>query len=168
MPRKLKVGWFSFTCSEDSTIVFIELMNEHYFEWKKLIDFKYFKTLKGKNKTKRIDVAFVEGAIVGKGEEKRLRKIRKNCKKLIAIGNCACTGVPSNQRNFFDKDQLAEAVPIAKKFGLMDRVLSVPDVVRVDDMVLGCPMDQEKFLSVLENLFREFKIKSGDKIAQGL
>jgi coenzyme F420-reducing hydrogenase gamma subunit len=158
MPRKLRVGWFSFTCSEDSTIVFIELMNNSYFEWKKLIDFKYFKTLKGKNTMKGMDVAFVEGAIVGKNEEKRLKDIRKNCKKLIAIGNCACIGIPSNQRNFFDKKQLEEAEPIAKKFKLMDKVLAVPDIVKVDDKVPGCPMDQEKFLVVLGNLLKEFKI----------
>ena len=37
--KKLKVGWFTFTCSEDSTIMFTELMNEHYEEWFRLIDF---------------------------------------------------------------------------------------------------------------------------------
>ena len=31
---KLVVGWFSFTCCEDSTILFTELLNDHLDEWK--------------------------------------------------------------------------------------------------------------------------------------
>ena len=60
---RLKTGWFSFTCCEDSTIVFIELMNDNFVKWKDLLEFKYFRTLKGKNDFTDLDLAFVEGAI---------------------------------------------------------------------------------------------------------
>jgi len=32
--KKLKIGWFSFTCCEDSTIMFTEMLNDHFFAWK--------------------------------------------------------------------------------------------------------------------------------------
>lgn len=157
---KLKVGWFSFTCSEDSTIVFIEIMNRKYFEWKNLVDFRYFRTLKSGGEIKDLDAAFVEGAISGDEEEEMLKEIRKHCRKLVAVGNCACIGVPSNQRNFFDKNRMDEIKPIIEKFGLKDKVRSVPEVVEVDEKVPGCPMDEEKFLAVFERLLKEFGVSN--------
>lgn len=157
--RKLRMGWFSFTCSEDSTIVFTELLNEHFFEWKKLVDFRYFKTLKKDNDMKGLDVAFVEGAISGKDEEKRLKKIRNNCKKLVAVGNCACTGVPSSQRNFFEKKEAEEIGHVVRKFGLRKKVSAVHEVVKVDDKVPGCPMDEKLFLEKMRQYLLEFQIR---------
>ena len=61
--RKLRVGWFSFTCCEDSTIVMTELMNERWQEWKDKIEFVYARILQSFNELKDIDVSFVEGAI---------------------------------------------------------------------------------------------------------
>ena len=37
--KKLRVGWFSFSCCEDSTIIFTELLNDHWQEWKDKIEF---------------------------------------------------------------------------------------------------------------------------------
>ena len=163
MAARLRVGWFSFTCSEDSTIVFIELMNSMYFRWKKCIDFRHFNTLRKKGDMKNLDVAFVEGAISGKEEEKRLREIRRNCRKLVAVGNCACVGVPSNQRNSFDSSRMEEIRPVLRKFGLREKVSAVSDIVKVDDKVPGCPMDEKIFLEKLEGLLGEFGISSCSK-----
>ncbi len=49
--KKLVVGWFSFTCCEDSTILFTELLNDHLDEWKKVVEFRYVRQLKTKNST---------------------------------------------------------------------------------------------------------------------
>ncbi|MFN6992052.1 MAG: hypothetical protein ACK4MM_04965, partial [Fervidobacterium sp.] len=131
--KKLRVGWFSFTCCEDSTIVFLELMNERYSKWKDLIEFKYFRTLKSKNDMRDLDVAFVEGAIANYKEEEFLKQIRNNCKKLIAIGSCACTGSPSNQRNFFDEGTRQEIQFVLDRFGHREKVSPLSEIVKVDD-----------------------------------
>ena len=47
--EKLVVGWFSFTCCEDSTILLTELLNDHLDEWKKVVEFRHMKALKTKN-----------------------------------------------------------------------------------------------------------------------
>ena len=76
--KKLAIGWFTFTCSEDSTILFTELLNKHFDEWKKLIDFKHIKSLKTKNDLNGIDVAFIEGAISSPTQEKEVKKILRH------------------------------------------------------------------------------------------
>ena len=75
-------------------MVFIELLNERYSRWKDLIDFRYFRTLKSKNDMTDLDIAFVEGAISNTHEENLLKKVRNNCKRLVAIGSCAFLAAP--------------------------------------------------------------------------
>jgi hypothetical protein len=43
--KRLVVGWFSFTCCEDSTILFTELLNDHFDEWKTVVEFRHIKAL---------------------------------------------------------------------------------------------------------------------------
>jgi len=159
-PKKLRVGWFSFTCCEDSTIIFTELLNDYFFQWKNLLDIRYAKALKTKNILDQLDVAFVEGAISSQNQAEKLRKIRGLSTKLVAIGSCAVSGFPSAQRNLFDQATLSEIKPILERFSYTPQVLKVDQVVKVDAYVAGCPMDEKKFLEVLNMLFVEFGIKN--------
>jgi len=159
MAKKLRIGWFSFSCCEDSSILLVELMNEHFFEWKERIDFAYCRVLQSKQEINDLDVAFVEGAIAGKYDEKRLKGIRQNSKYLVAIGACAVDGMPSSQRNAFDRKTKAEILPIMRKFGHRSKVVPLKDLVLVDDEVPGCPMVEQTFLDVLDKYFRLFNVK---------
>ena len=159
MAGKLKVGLFSFSCCEDSSIVFVELLNDHYKEWLPLVDFKYARIMKTKNDPTDLDVAFVEGAIANERDRQKVLDIRKNSKKVVAIGACACNGQPAGQRNMFDPETKKEIQFIVDKFKMMEKVLSVPEVIPVDDQVAGCPMDEKRFIAVLEKYLVEFGIK---------
>jgi coenzyme F420-reducing hydrogenase gamma subunit len=156
--RKLAVGWFSFTCSEDSSIILLELMNDKFFEWKDLIDFKAFRML-GRKSNGPFDVVFIEGAISLKRHIEKLKKLRAVSKRLVAVGSCAVTGMPSAQRNLFDEEKRNEIKPILDKFGHLDKVMAVHEVVPVDASIPGCPMDPNAFLSLLEKYLDEFEIK---------
>jgi len=158
MKKRLNIGWFSFTCCEDSTFLFLELLNDHYEEWFKLLNFKHARILQGKNTLKGIDVAFVEGAISSIRGKKELLEIRKNCKKLVAIGSCAVDGMPSAQRNEFDKKRKKEISFLLKRFKHLDKVYKLKDLVKVDDEVPGCPMEVDKFMEVLYKYLREFGV----------
>lgn len=158
MGKKLKVGWFSFSCCEDSTIVFTELLNDNYEKWFRLIDFKSIKVLKSKNEIKDMDVAFVEGAIANKRDAEELKKIRANCKKLVAIGSCAVTGSPSAQRNAFSEELKNEIAPAVEKYMLNRTVQKLDEIVKVDEYVGGCPMVEETFLKVLDKCLKEFGV----------
>ena len=133
-------------------------MNDYFFKWNQFLEFKYFRTLKGKNDFTNLDIAFVEGAISNYKEKDFLSKIRENSKKLVAIGSCACTGSPANQRNFFNKSTKDEISNILVQFGQYDKVFPISEFVKVDDFIQGCPMDEKLFLKKLDEYLKEFGI----------
>jgi len=154
--RKLIIGWFSFTCCEDSTILFTELLNEHLDEWKKVIEFRHFKALKSDNRIEGLDVAFVEGAISSVTQEKELRKIRDNCKYLVTVGSCACTGTPSNSRNTMVAEEINYKISwYLSNFDYSKEVKKIADFVQVDDAVNGCPMNKEIFLKTMDKYLKK-------------
>ncbi len=155
--KKIKIGWFSFCCSEDSTIVMTELMNDHWQEWKKLFDFRHVRIFKSKNILDELDIAFIEGAIGSEDEAEKVREIRQKSKKLVAVGACAVTGLPAGQRNFFNEGQKKNIQFLLERFKAAPKVLKVSEVVKVDVEVPGCPMDPNDFLNKLNSLVAEFK-----------
>ena len=144
--KKLVIGWFSFTCCEDSTILLTELLNDNLETWKKLIEFKHMKVLKSKNDMSNLDVAFVEGAASSVKHEDEMKKIRENAKYVVAIGSCAVTGLPSATRNQFVDAQLNEKIQwYIKTFNYGQKVKKLDEVIKVDDYVAGCPMNVDNF-----------------------
>jgi sulfhydrogenase subunit delta len=157
--KKLVIGWFSFSCCEDSTVMMTELMNDHWQEWVKYIDFRDAKILRSKNdRESHLDVAFIEGAVASDHQEQQIKEIRARSTKVVAIGSCACTGMPSSQRNNFDEATKQEIQFLVDKFKLNDRVKKLEDIIIVDMKVPGCPMNTDLFLTVVNSLLREFKI----------
>jgi coenzyme F420-reducing hydrogenase gamma subunit len=155
--KKLKIGWFSFSCSEDSTIVFTELMNEHWQEWKKIFDFRHARVLQSKNILDELDIAFIEGAIASDKHAEQLKEIRQKSKKLVAVGACAVQGLPAGQRNLFNENQKKEIEALIARFAALPKVLKVSEVIKVDAEVPGCPMDPDIFLKVVNELVAELK-----------
>ena len=155
--EKIKIGWFSFSCCEDNVIVFTELLNDHWQEWKKLFDFRHVRVLKTNNILDELDIAFIEGAIASESHENKLREIREKSKKLVAVGACAVVGMPAGQRNYFSEEQKKEIEFLTARFAALPKVLKVADVVRVDAEIGGCPMDPNVFLKAVTGLVKEFR-----------
>jgi len=157
--KKLVIGWFSFTCCEDSTILLTEMLNEHLSDWVKKIEFRYFKALKSDNSIVDLDVAFVEGAISSPSQEAELKKIRENSKYLVAIGSCAVTGQPSSCRNSLVPEEINYKISwYLSHFDYSKNVQKIEDFVKVDDMVSGCPMESKHFLEVVTKYLTLFNI----------
>jgi sulfhydrogenase subunit delta len=157
--EKLVVGWFSFTCCEDSTILFTELLNDHLDEWKKVVEFRHLRVLKTNNTLSDLDVAFIEGAISSDSQAREVREIRANSRYVVAIGACACTGKPSTSRNQFVSEQLNERIRWhLSHFDYGPEVRKLDDVIEVDDMVRGCPMKVPDFLQTLHKYLELFEV----------
>lgn len=156
--RRLRIGWFSFSCCEDSTILFTELLNDHWQEWKPLLDIRHARVLQSHNVLDELDVAFIEGALASPEHVKEVKEIRQRSKKVVAIGACAVMGMPSAQRNQFDPVRQAEIEPILARFSYLPKVQKLSDVIIVDHAVPGCPMDENKFLTILTGLLKEFGV----------
>lgn len=154
--KKLRVGWFTFSCSEDTTMMMIEALNNRWHNWQERMEFVEAKVFRKEKKAfDRLDIAFIEGAIASKRHEEELKQIRGRTKLLIAIGSCAVTGMPSAQRNLFDEKTREEIQPILENFFYSKKVKKVDEVVQVDLKVPGCPVDEEKIIEVFENLFKD-------------
>jgi len=158
--QKLRVGWLTMTCCEDSTILMTEAMNEHWEEWRELVDFRHARVLQTDNTLDEMDVAFVEGAISSERQAEKLRAIREKTKRLVAVGACAVIGMPSSQRNFFDESTKKAVQFLVDRFGQTEKVRTLKDIVPVDANLPGCPMNEQKFLEVLNGYLKEFKIIS--------
>src|ERR687885_2166696 len=157
--ERLVVGWFSFTCCEDSTILFTELLNDNLDEWKKVIEFRHMRALKTRNSLAGLDVAFIEGAISSDSQAKEAQRIRENARYVVAIGACACTGKPSTSRNQFASEQLNERIRwYLSHFDYGKEVKTLNEVIQVDDMVRGCPMKAPSFLQTLNKYLGLFGI----------
>jgi len=147
--EKIKVGWFSFSCCEDSTVIFTEILNDHWEEWKKIMDFRHARVLKSKNVMDAFDVAFIEGAIASDLHEQKVLEIRSRAKIVVAVGSCACIGMPSAQRNKFSAEQMQEVQFLVDRFQMLPKVLKLSDVIKVDYEIPGCPMNPDDFLKKL-------------------
>ncbi|MFA6603268.1 MAG: hypothetical protein WCT10_00330 [Patescibacteria group bacterium] len=154
---KIRIGWFSFSCCEDSTIVFTELLNDHWQEWKKIFDFRHARVLKTKNVLDEMDIAFIEGAIASDKQAKEAEEIRALSKVVVAVGACACTGMPSAQRNAFTDEQKQEIEFLLARFAASPKVRKLSEVIKVDAEVGGCPMDPKKFLAAVDQLVGQFR-----------
>jgi len=147
---KPKIGFFSFTCCEGCMISFIEVLNTKFFEYKEKMQIEYFRALKKVKPIKPMDIAFVEGAVSTKSEEKKLRKIRANAKKVIAIGSGAINGWPSNLRNKFKGKKLEAIFPLIKKLDQKEKILPLKNFIKIDDEIPGCPIDEKLFVKKIE------------------
>jgi coenzyme F420-reducing hydrogenase gamma subunit len=155
--EKIKVGWFSFSCCEDSTVVFTDLLDEHWEEWRKIFDFRHARVMKSKNIMDEFDVAFVEGAIASEEQEEKVKEIRERSKRLVAVGACACIGMPSAQRNNFSPEQLQEIQFLMDRFKMAPKVMKLSEVVKVDYEVPGCPMNPDDFVKKVGIVIEDLK-----------
>ncbi len=158
-PKKLAIGWFSFTCCEDSTILFSELLNKNFDAWTKLVEFRHVHTLKTNNTLEGLDVAFIEGAVSSDIQAKKVIEIREHAKYVVAIGSCACTGKPSASRDEFTPDQITERIQwYLSQFDYSEKTRKLDEVIKVDDVVMGCPMNAKTFTAVLTKYLKLFEI----------
>ena len=156
--KKLRIGWFSFSCCEDSTVMFAELLNDHFVEWLPLLDIRHARVLQSKNVLDELDVAFIEGAISSDEQAERVKDIRAKSKKVVAIGSCAVMGLPAAQRNFFNPELTAEIASILTKFNYRQKAAKLDEIIAVDHKVPGCPMNNDVFLTTLTALLKEFGV----------
>jgi coenzyme F420-reducing hydrogenase gamma subunit len=153
--QKVKVGWFSFSCCEDNLVVFTELMNDHWQEWKKIFDFRHVRALRSTNVLDQLDIAVIEGALASQEHVDKVKEIREKSKKVVTVGACAVTGMPAGQRNYFTPEQTKNVQFLVDKFHALPKVLKVSEVIKVDAEVGGCPMDPNHFLEAVNAALKQ-------------
>jgi sulfhydrogenase subunit delta len=154
MSKKIRVGFFSFTCCEGCSVVFVEILNQKFDEYMKKIQIVNFRALKTNEDIKDLDLAFVEGAISTQSEIRKLKEIRENSKKVIALGSGACNGYPSNQRNKFDKKKQKQIQPLLEKLHQNKTIEPLSKFIKVDDEINGCPVEEKDLINKIEKYLK--------------
>ena len=112
-----------------------------------------------------VDVGILEGGVNNSANEEVAINMRKRCKILVALGDCAVFGGVPAMRNLFDlDDSLRRAyietestdsegkVPNDPELCTPTRVRALHEVVPVDIFVPGCPPDADAIFHVLVTL----------------
>lgn len=119
-----------------------------------------------------VDVGVLEGGINNTANEEVAHRMRKRCKVLVALGDCAVFGGVPAMRNFFTLEEAlrrayvetestdeAGKIPSDPELAVMTKVRSVNEVVPVDIFVPGCPPDADVIYYVLSELAQGRKPK---------
>ena len=69
--KKLRVGWYSFSCCEDSTIIFTELLNDYWKIWKDKIEIVYAPVLQKRGKAEQTQRSHEQGIYKGTVTDER-------------------------------------------------------------------------------------------------
>lgn len=164
MARKTKIGIFPLTSCEGCQFVLLD-MGERFFNLLKkteLIDFPLIEEAAFPKGTK-IDVAFVEGNPITKDDVALLKKIRKESKTLVVLGNCAALGGIPEMKNYQGKERTIRYIYRKLNSISNPEIKEIDNFVKVDFTIPGCPITGEEFLKVTKELI-SLKIP---KIPQG-
>jgi sulfhydrogenase subunit delta len=153
--RKPTVGVFGLTgCAGDQLVVLN--CEDQLLGLVELIDIRDFLTASSDNDHDcHLDIAFVEGSVSSKRDEKRLRRIRARADTLVALGTCAVWGgIPAMDRDV-DRRVLIEDIygATGRQFDAMP-TRALHEVVSVDAAITGCPIEKHEFLAAVANLLQ--------------
>ena len=113
----------------------------------------------------QVDVGIVEGSVTNNENVEVLKKMRANCKILVAIGDCSCYGGITALRNLFKKENILERAYVDTESTLIgeiphsaevpeleDRVKPIQEIVKVDAYIPGCPPSADEIYYALTEL----------------
>ncbi|OGC08304.1 cytochrome B [candidate division WOR-1 bacterium RIFOXYD2_FULL_36_8] len=150
MSKKPKVAFFDFACCEGCQLQ-VANMGELLLDVLGLIDVVEFREVMSEKWDQSYDIAIIEGSITDKHAEERLKKIRERSNVLIAYGSCATIGGVNGMKNNFKLEDIRKEV-YGDRFNYFDSIptKSVPQTVKVDYIVTGCPVYIPEFVKVLK------------------
>jgi len=156
---KPKVAFFDFSSCEGCQLQVANL-EETILDLVNVVEIVNFREIM-KEESDNYDIAFVEGSICRPIDEERLRRIRKNATTLVALGACAHLGCVQRLSNQWSAEENKHIVyPEAEKEDIDDsnpffkhpHHRSLDEIVTVDVIIPGCPIDRNEFISVVEAL----------------
>ncbi len=158
---KPKIGLFGLTgCAGcQLSVLFIEDILFDILDKVELVNAIFFKE---KNKEK-CDIAIVGGLVADKHDLERLKKIRKNCKTLIALGACAVHGNVPSMKNFMNKRSVERAAYNSTKHLNQVKPTPLSEHVKIDFFIPGCPPSRNEIIKYIKDILLEKKLVENKK-----
>jgi coenzyme F420-reducing hydrogenase gamma subunit len=148
---KPKVAFFDFASCEGCQLTVVDALQTHLdlLSAVEIVQFREAMTEKGED----YQIAFIEGSCTRKSDEDRLFKIREQASLVVALGACAHTGCVNSLKNLHPLDEVREYV-YGDKAEWYETYAARPigDVIEIDAVIPGCPIDREEFVRVVKNL----------------
>ena len=138
---KKTLAIFSLTCCEGCQFELLSFY-DHFNSLLNFYDIKNFRLGQEENLPGPFDVAIIEGSPDSERQIKFLKQIRKHTKTIIAIGSCAHMGGIQSERNNLPHNLISK-----------DDVKSVPEVIRADFIVPGCPVSHTELIKCLMDIY---------------
>jgi sulfhydrogenase subunit delta len=150
---KPKVAFFDFTGCEGCQLTVVDALQTHL-ELLEMVDIVEFREAMSE-KADYYDIAFVEGSIARSEDVLRLRDIRERAGLVVALGACAHLGGVNAIRNGIPLETVQEIVygDKAEWFPVVN-AHPISDLIQVDAVVPGCPIDREEFINIVEALLQ--------------
>lgn len=154
MPKKPKIAIISLTSCEGCQFVLLDL-GEKFFDFLKKIELIDFKLIEEKPFPKtKLDIAFIEGNPITKENIEVLKKIRKQTKLLVVLGNCAALGGIPEMKNYQAKEKTIRHIYKNLKKVENPEIKEVDNFVKVDFTIPGCPISGDEFLKLAQVLIK--------------
>lgn len=168
--KKIRLGTIWLDGCSGCHMSFLD-MDERLIELAEYVDVVYSPYVDMKEFPENVDLTIVEGALSTEHDIKMIKKIRKNSKLILALGDCAITGNVSAMKNlygseailqkgYFDLADLNHEYPSKVVPTLLDMVIPLHEAVKVDYFLPGCPTPADAIYEMLKALIegREIKI----------
>ncbi len=140
-------------------------LDERLLDLLTLVDFDRSPINDRKEISSSVDIGLIEGGLCNAENVHVLRQFRASCRVLVAVGECAATGgVPAMRNHYALRDCLQEAyvrgigvagaeIPSDAELPLLlDKVVPLHHVVKVDYTLPGCPPSADVFWHFLTEL----------------
>jgi NAD-reducing hydrogenase small subunit len=141
-------------------------LDERLLDLARRMDLVYSPIVDAKEFPDGVDVALVEGAVANEDHVAMARRIRERTRVLVAFGDCAVTGnvtairnalggaLPVLERAYRDPADLHAGIPAEPGIvpRLLDRVLPLHQIVKVDVWLPGCPPSADVIGAAIEDL----------------
>ncbi|MFC1524925.1 methyl viologen-reducing hydrogenase [Planctomycetota bacterium] len=180
MPVKVAEEWLNICAGCEISILdigepFLDILPKlEFVHMPVIMDHKYFGQTGEKTQMEipQADVGIISGGVRNEKEKHVAEEMRNKCKTLISLGSCACFGGIPAMANMWKLDELYDKVyrdsittekadtPKENLPPLLDKVLAVDEVVKVDLVIPGCPPSPDWIAEALTCLLtgKEFKL----------
>jgi coenzyme F420-reducing hydrogenase gamma subunit len=151
-PGKPKLAVYKFSSCDGCQLQLLELEDE-LLALAGEIEIAFFLEARRQVLPGPYDVGLVEGSISTPREEALIRRARKECRVLVAIGACATSGGIQALRNWADVEEFTRCVYARPEYiATLDVASPVAGYVYVDFELRGCPVNKYQLVEVLTAL----------------
>lgn len=160
--NRIKVGTIWLDGCSGCHMSFLD-MDERLIELSNHLDIVYSPYVDAKEIPLDVDLFIVEGAVSSEHDLKIIKTIRKNSKRILALGDCAITGNVSALKNLVGTDAILQKgyielatinetgeYPYKVVPKLLDKVIPLNEAIDIDLFLPGCPTPADAIYDVLK------------------